>query len=227
MEKLTTNIKKMTTDDFKNIAAQLRRPSGKDGIQIGESMNENNISMTLNTIKLATLKANDTVLELGHGNGGHIKNIFEKEKNVHYTGLEVSTEMHNEAIKLNQNTSYIGSTTFLIYEGRAIPFKDETYNHIITVNTIYFWENPQMLITEMFRVLKKGGTCAITFADRSFMEILPFTKFGFELYDIKKMKALISKTKFVINQIDEQEEQVVSKTGEKANRKYFTVQLKK
>ena len=40
----------------------------------------------------------------------------------------------------------------------ALPFTDDEFDKIITVESFYFWPDPQENLKEVQRVLKKGGT---------------------------------------------------------------------
>ena len=46
-------------------------------------MNETNNGMTKNAISKLDLSSGDAVLELGHGNAGHLNFLFSKCENVH------------------------------------------------------------------------------------------------------------------------------------------------
>lgn len=217
----------MTTEDLKEIAAQLRTPSGENGIEMGKSMNEKNISMTLDAIATMPIQKNQNILELGHGNGGHVKHILERAANVRYSGLEISKEMKKQAVQMNRLYLPHEIADFKLYNGLEIPFKDQLFDHVLSVNTLYFWEDARLLLNEIYRVLKPGGTFCIAFASRSFMEKLPFTKFGFQLYDLEKFNNLIYISNFDIKEITKKSDQVFSKTGEQVIRKYYTVLLEK
>ena len=84
-----------------------------------------------------------------------------------------------------------------------------------------------MLLNEIHRVLKPNGIFALTFADKSFMEKLPFTSFGFNLYSLKDAEELLQKNKFKILKSVSQTEQIFSKTNEMVNRTFFTVLAEK
>ena len=38
-----------------------------------------------------------------------------------------------------------------------MPFKDDFFNKVITVESFYFWPDPQENLKEVYRVLDKGG----------------------------------------------------------------------
>ncbi len=217
----------MTTEDLKKIAAQLRSPSGENGIEMGKSMNEKNIGMIMSAIESLSIKNDQCILELGHGNGGHIKHILEKAVNVRYVGLEISSEMKVQASQMNWMYLPHELAEFKLYNGLNIPFKDATFDHTLSVNTLYFWEAPCALLSEIWRVLKPNGTCCITFADKSFMDTLPFTEYGFQLYDFEKFENLICTSQFSIQKITKKRDRVISKIGQEVIRKYFSVVLHK
>jgi len=214
-------------DDLKELAKQLGNPSGETGIEVANMMNATNIGMTKHAIESLNLYKNDIVLELGHGNCGHLSYLMKQAENLKYFGLEISELMQQEALKSNQNYIENNSADFRLYNGTGIPFDDESFDKIFTVNTLYFWENPDSLLNGISRVLKPNGIFALTFADKSFMEKLPFTTFSFKLYSLKDAEELLQKNHFKIIESISQTEQVFSKTDEMVNRTYFTVLAEK
>lgn len=214
-------------DDLKELAKQLGNPEGEIGIEVANMMNATNIGMTKHAIESLNLSSNDCVLELGHGNCGHLSLLMKQAENLKYFGLEISELMQQQAIKSNQNYIENNSAEFRLYNGTEIPFNDESFDKIFTVNTLYFWQNPDLLLNEISRVLKPNGIFALTFADKSFMEKLPFTNFGFNLYCLKDVEELLQKNHFKIIESISKTEQVFSKTNEMVNRTFFTVLAEK
>ncbi|OCK50986.1 16S rRNA (cytosine(1402)-N(4))-methyltransferase [Chryseobacterium sp. CBo1] len=216
----------MEEKDLKILAQNLANPQGEKGIEIGEMMNATNIGMTLESIKTLLIEDNEHVLEIGHGNAGHLKNILNKAKELKYTGIDISETMNKEAGNLNKE--FKDQAEFILYEGKKLPFKDEVFDKIFTVNTVYFWENPVDFLNEIYRVLKDSGTFVLTFAQKDFMEKLPFTAYDFRLYNNSELEELISQSHFKRMKISEKEEEIKSKTGnETINRIYTVLTIKK
>ena len=63
---------KLTQDELKGIEKQLSNPEREFGIEIAKNMNESNIQMTIDSIKSLKLFKSDVLLEIGHGNCGHL-----------------------------------------------------------------------------------------------------------------------------------------------------------
>lgn len=213
----------LSEEDLKNIAKQLGCPEGEHGIKTGEMMHANNIGMTTAAIDSLGLQNNETVLEIGHGNGGHIAQLLSKAENLHYFGADISATIIAEAEKINQDFITKGKVHFQLTDGITLPFDDGLFDKIFTVNTIYFWTNPSKYLNEIKRTLKPKGTSTICFADKTFMKNLPFTPYGFTLYEVKTVKELLEKTGFAIKNTLKKIEQLQSKTGEQVEREYYVV----
>ena len=110
---------KLNDTELQELAAQLRHPSGKSGVTIADNMNENNIKMTESSILELNLKQNEQVLELGHGNCGHLNFLLQQATNIGYVGLEISELMQQEAIKFNKKHSN-SDIRFELFDGKTI-----------------------------------------------------------------------------------------------------------
>ena len=214
---------KITEKEIIELERQLSCPIGDLGIEVGESMNKSNIGMILNTIQLLELKNKNSVLEIGHGNCSHLNNVLGLAKEIQYHGVEISETMFQEA-KKNDITK---KGEFKLYNGQTIPYSSNYFHIIFSVNTIYFWSNPDQLISEIERTLKLNGLCVLTYANKDFMEKLPFVGQRFKLFDQNDIKELAKKSSLKIIESEEFTEKVKSKTGEQVERKYTITKLKK
>ena len=212
-------------EELRNIARQLRQPEGEHGIKTGEMMNVSNIEMTNSAIDALNLCDEETVLEIGHGNGGHIANLLSKALHLKYVGADISETIITEAKRIN--TDFIGQVDFKLTNGISLPFSDAQFDKIFSVNTIYFWENPAAYLLDIKRVLKPGGSFVLCFADKSFMEKLPFTKYGFILYDLDAIIALLQEAGFNIGVSIKKTEQIKSSLGFMVERDYYVVSASK
>ncbi|OXB06299.1 class I SAM-dependent methyltransferase [Flavobacterium pectinovorum] len=217
----------MEKEELQAIASQLKHPTGEKGIEMANMMNETNINMTRHSVQNLNIKAGNSILELGHGNAGHVEFLLEQAENLKYYGLEMSQLMFQEARQINRNFVSQKQALFSLYDGNTIPFEEDSFDKIFTVNTIYFWQEPEKLLLEIYRVLRPNGNFCLTFAEEDFMKKLPFTQFEFELYNTEKAQQLIKKTPFKIVYTETQTEKVKSKTGELVDRAFTTLVLEK
>jgi len=216
-----------TEEQLKELAQQLSKPNGDDGISIANMMHDSNIGMTQKTIAALNIANGDLILELGHGNCKHLPEILNKAENTSYYGLEISELMQKQAAENNSAATQGNKASFHLYDGNKIPFSDNTFNNILTVNTIYFWEDAEAFIQEIYRVLKPGGRFAIGFADKDFMESLPFTAYGFDLYSKEMIYALAEVASFHVIDISAFTEKIRSKSGDEVERLFYVAVAQK
>jgi len=209
-------------EELKAIADQLSHPKGDMGIEVSKTMHESNITMTQKAIELLHLEEGERLLELGHGNAHHVPDMLKEYPGLHYSGLEISELMHQEAKKANENAISDKTAAFYLYDGEEIPFGSESFDKIMTVNTIYFWKDPKKTAAEIHRVLKADGSFTLAFAQKRFMETLPFTQYGFTFYDDEKVEELMHGAGFTIVEQSDIKEVVKSKDLKNVERE-FTV----
>lgn len=152
------NTGKSLTPEFLEMEQQLSCPSGDKGIEMGKVMNDTNVGMITSSIKALGIEAGHKVLELGHGNGGHIRQLLNQADDVHYTGIEISDTMHREAARMIKSSNYASQVDLILYDGSRLPFPDNTFDKFFTVNTIYFWPDPVAMLLEIARVLKPSAS---------------------------------------------------------------------
>ncbi len=213
----------MTEEESRELERQLSCPEGTFGIEIGKHMNKFNMGMTLNTISFLEIEDENSVLELGHGNCGHFHELIKTAKEVKYHGLEISEAMWN----VSHNTISSKQAKFGLYDGEEIPYDDNFFHKVMSVNTIYFWSDPNKLISEIERTLRPNGDCVLTFGNRENMRKSPFVGKLFRLYGKNEIKDLVKNSNFAIVGFKDVVEELINMKGEPSKRKYTMVKLRK
>jgi len=217
------STKQLGENELREIARQLRQPEGEGGIRTAEQMQQNNAGMIRSAIDLLAVQPNESILEIGPGNGSHLNYLLEKAPGIRYTGVDISATMIAEANRLNEQEVANGNARF-IHSGdpRSIPFPTTSADGIFTVNTLYFWDNPGLYLLELYRCLKPQGRFSLCFAPASFMKKLPFTVYDFKTYEQEEVVNLLTEAGFVIQDIYERNEEVYS-GGEMIPRDYLVI----
>lgn len=218
----------LSKENMTKIAQQLSCPQGEDGVSIGENMYKSNEKMIIESILALDLEEKNRVLELGHGSCTHLKHVMQQANDLRYFGMEISNTMLNEAKRINHEFTKKNHALFQLYNGQDISYVLNFFDRILTVNTIYFWEDPIKFLNEMYRVLKPNGIFVLAFVQKGFMEKLPFvTDKIFNLYNTPKLKKIIENTGFKLLNIEDKTEPAISKSGDLVNRAYTIVKLTK
>lgn len=171
------------------LAKHLKKPSGDAGKKVGVQMNKGNKYICLNSYKVLKPQDNNSILEIGMGNGFFIKDLLSMAKNLTYVGADFSEIMVTEAREINK-----GFTNVSFYEAsiEKLPFKNEQFDLITTTNTVYFWPNLIENLKELRRVLKPNGKLLIGYRDKDFMDKVEFTNHGFNKYKCEDIEMLLS-----------------------------------
>jgi SAM-dependent methyltransferase len=98
--------------------------------------------------QLSSLKGK--VLDVGCGNSP-FKFLLNSEK-TQYLGIDIA----------NADSFDYKNPDITVFDGENIPFVDSSFENIISTEVIEHIDNPEKIISEMHRVLIKGGKCIIT-----------------------------------------------------------------
>lgn len=198
--------------DYQLLAAQLRKPAGEFGKEVGEQMNVSNKYINQRTIQLLGIGEHDKVLEIGMGNGFFCGEVLACHPSVTYAGCDYSELMVSEATGLNRQWVDAGRAAFYMAEASSLPFADASFDKVFTVNTIYFWKSPRQELTELYRVLKPGGQLMVSIRPESDMKNLPIAPYGFTLFEGAGLKELLTKAGFSgIELLQEKEPEIKTK----------------
>lgn len=200
------DISTLSTEELKAIAANLAHPQGEMGYAIAERMNESNAGVTSLMYDHLNVGPKSRVLEIGFGNAKLITQLLGMVGRV--DGIDISKDMIEAGKQLQAEAIAEGRLTLSYGSTSSIPYVDDTFDAICTANTLYFWKNVPVDLQEIKRVLKPGGRVAIGIRSRSKMEQMPFTAYGFTLYEKEEVVALLDAAGFVnadFIQVDEDE----------------------
>jgi ubiquinone/menaquinone biosynthesis C-methylase UbiE len=152
------------------IARQLSRPTGVLGILIGRLMNRHNANM--NAFAVLALEAGpaDRVLEIGFGGGATLDLLMEYSPFV--AGLDRSPDVIRRTRSRFAEAVKAGRADFREGNVEAMPFESASFEKVITVNTVYFWQSLEVGLAEIYRVLAPGGRAVIGFVTREKMEAM-------------------------------------------------------
>ncbi len=152
---------------FKNrmnafIAKQQHCPKGIVGRMIGEQMVRQHQRETHWAVSLLEIQQTDRVLEIGFGAGKAIENIATLATDGYIAGIDLSPTMVQVASRRNVQAVKAKRVELQYGDVMMLPFTDQQFDKVLSIHTFYFWSDHSRGIAEIFRVLKPGGTLALT-----------------------------------------------------------------
>lgn len=174
------------------IAAQLAHPHGEKAAEVGEKLAVSNQNAIRWAMEALAIVPDDRVLEIGMAAGRHVDELLQSAqrgfaRRLHYTGLDISEFMVQEARRINTSWTKSDQAEFIVGSSERLPFPDQQFTKVLSVNTLYFWNPLAVHLQEIVRVLQPGGRLVLGFGSRDFMQHLPFTQHGFTLYEPEEM----------------------------------------
>jgi SAM-dependent methyltransferase len=128
------------------------------------------------------LQREDRILEIGFGTGKLIKEMADITTEGVVEGIDFSQTMLKQACKVNKQHIVKGKVRLKNGECRTLPFDSETFDKLCSINTLYFWKEPNKYFSEMFRVINHGGKIVIGFRDNEQMNNLNLSEDVFSTY---------------------------------------------
>jgi SAM-dependent methyltransferase len=165
------------------LSLQARKPSGIIGRYLmTQIFNTGNADLNSFVKETLDLQREDRILEIGFGTGKLIKEIADITTEGVVEGIDFSQTMLKQACKLNKQHIVNGKVRLKNGECSKLPFDSETFDKLCSINTLYFWKEPKIYFSEMFRVIHYGGKIVIGFRDNEQMSNLNLSEDIFSTY---------------------------------------------
>ena len=204
------------------IESQLSCPHGDAGIDFAHMMHNTNVGMTQAGFAALKLPFSAHLLEIGHGNAAHLP-LLQQVAGLHYTGLEVSELMQQEAMRLNQAAVAANMAEFRHYDGHTLPQFSPLFDGILSVNTVYFWTQAATLLRGLRSLLKPTGRLSLVYMDEDYMRSLPFVGERFQVYSVSALQELVCQAGFVLLETQNHQDQVTMKDTDKRIDRHYHV----
>jgi ubiquinone/menaquinone biosynthesis C-methylase UbiE len=163
------------------IAKQFSNPTGRSGKMLSSIMNYQNQSLYTETIQLLSLSDLDSVLDIGCGNG-YVLNLLARQYNSAFTGIDTSPSIIQAASRRNHRFVENGRMEFLCQDVNSMSFADGSFHKAYSINTVYFWDDLNSTMFEIWRVLKPNGVFMNTLYSNESLATFAHTQCGYKRY---------------------------------------------
>jgi SAM-dependent methyltransferase len=178
------------------LARQFGHPGGWIGrVLIGPWLDR--ISREMNRLALEQMKLapGDTVLEVGFGGGDLLAMMLEADAGS-AAGVDVSKAMVRRAERRFRREIRAGRLSLYRASAERLPVPDAAFDKAVSLNSLYFWPNPEAAFAELARVLRPGGRLVIAFEPPEELRKWPGHRHGFRLYKVEEVRGLMEAASF-------------------------------
>lgn len=148
------------------------------------------ISAPMNRLALDMLAPapGERVLDVGFGGGGLVGALL--GRGCHVIGVDVS-----EAAVARARRRFSGAA-FHRASVEAMPLPTGELDKAVSLNSLYFWPDPEGGMRELARVLRPGGRLALLFEPPEELRKWPGYRHGFRLFEVEEVRALMEAAGF-------------------------------
>ena len=146
---------------IKKFVSQTKKPEGFLGKLMVRGMNGGHAKLAdwgMSHLNGITVKR---IAELGCGGGRNAAELLKRFPQTVLTAMDYSEVSVRKAKETNKAFIAAGRCTVLQGNVASLPFTDEAFDLATAFETVYFWPGPEKSFSEVFRVLKPGGTFMI------------------------------------------------------------------
>lgn len=178
--------------EISGFRAHFRNPSGFLGRLAGLLMVVTNRRINRFVVEMLDVRARDHVLEIGFGPGACIAMLAKCATDGLVAGVDPSLTMIAQAGARNRTALLSGRVELKTGSASAIPYPDESFDKVCSINNIYFWPSPGDDLREIRRVMKAGGMLALGFR----IEQNPTSPSKLPSFDPEEAKRLLASAGF-------------------------------
>ena len=190
---------------------QARQPKGLFGrFFMSRVFDKGNVALNRFVKQTLAVQKDEQALEIGYGTGFLIKDLGGILDNGCIHGIDFSETMAAVARKRNKAHIKAGRAALRLGDFDTADFAPDSFDCVFTVNTLYFWEDPDRTLVKIHNILKPGGRLVIGFVGKGDMEKMKLDHGVFTSYTPEAVADLLSA---VFNQTDIQSKREDNYTG--------------
>lgn len=135
------------------------------------------------------------VVEIGFGGGDLIARLLARGAR-RVTGVEVSEAMLARARRRFRGAVAQLRVRLVQASAEALPLADASADAALSLNSVYFWPDPEGAFGELARVVRPGGRLLVAFEPPEELRKWPGHRHGFRLWEVSEVRALMEQAGF-------------------------------
>ncbi len=179
----------------KLVAKQLGNPTRKFSKLAAWTWNRRNAALNDTVFELLALEPTDRVLDIGFGGGYLLDRMAKIVTNGCLAGIDKSTAMVADAKKRYLPIIQSGRLELKCAPVEALPYPDQHFNKVCSVNSIFYWQDLEKGFSEMQRVLAKNGKAVVCFTEKGSLETKGFAR-EIKLFESGDMDEMLKESGF-------------------------------
>lgn len=179
------------------LARQLSNPAGMIGkFLLGPLLNKRNARLNDLTLAQLELKKEDRVLDIGFGGGYLLDRIVPQVKQGWAAGIDLSPVMVENCRARYRAAIAAGRVDIQCGRAEALPYPDEDFTKVSSVNSIFYWNDARQGLVEIYRILQEEGKLVLTYTCKRDLEKRGFVQYGIKIYEEEELRRMLAQAGF-------------------------------
>ncbi len=192
----------------KFLARQLSKPSRVIGpLVLAPLWNRRNQALNDSALRLLALAPTDHVLEIGFGGGYLLGQALARVTQGTVAGIDASAAMTDHCRSRYRHALVSGQLELENASVSEIPYADERFNKVYSVNSLFYWLDIRQGIQECWRVTREGGALVLVFTSRASLKDRSFAQHGLTLQDGADIGQTMKEVGYDVGRIEEASDQ--------------------
>jgi ubiquinone/menaquinone biosynthesis C-methylase UbiE len=182
------------------LARELSNPSDILGkFVLGPLWNYRNAALNDAAFKTLALCPDDRVLEVGFGGGYLLRRLGAVVTHGLLVAVDISPAMVAYVQQRERTLVAEGRLVLKCAPADQLPVEDASFSKICSVNSIFYWKDPQHAFAEMHRVATQGSILVLCFTDKRSLNRKSFARNGLSLYELEDIQRMIEQAGFHVD----------------------------
>ena len=183
----------------RKVAENLRHPKGLFGLLLATLMNVFNRTIIRESIEQIPEESCHRIIEVGIGSGKGLKLLSHRFPQSEIIGVDISETMLKRASKRNNASIKAGKMKLQLNPIEQMEVESGSVDTLLTINTLYFWNDPSKVCQEIYRVLKPMGYFIVSFNPGESMNKEAYPSDIFSFYSVDEVHQLLTDSNFSIS----------------------------
>lgn len=191
---------------------QARKPEGWFGRFVMRLIfDQGNALLNQLVLDQLSVQPGDYILDIGSGTGRLVSRLAGRIEDGYVEGIDFSKDMIRIARKRNKTDILNGRVGIIEDNFDTREYENGFFSKVCSVNTIYFWSDPERTVRKIAGILKPGGKLVLGFEDKEQLVKRNLNRDVFQFYSTDEVVDLL-KSAELSNEVN----QVTQKKGDQA-----------